>query len=254
MRTTRVERGTPPYAWNVPSEYQCTWFSFYSAEEEGKTAPCYQDRATRSGSYNNAKTWLDNFREPWQVKDTDYNPVSGDIAVFDGQYGHVIRIIDNQDGVCTCSEYRSGDENSFRVFKWTAGTTYTGALLGYLHYPYKTVDPVERNEDVDQIQCSDTSVRIRDAANLEGDIVGHVMNGFYNVLSQKQADGYTWYEIAKGRYCANIGTTFLPANGESELIKQLEEYMKTLKKAISDKDSTINDYRQRMDQIHKLSE
>ena len=80
MRKTPVEYGTPPYAWGVASQYQCTWFAFYSCLEEGKTAPCYQDRATKSGSYNNAKTWLDNFREPWEVKDADYSPVSGDIA------------------------------------------------------------------------------------------------------------------------------------------------------------------------------
>ena len=252
MRKTPVEYGTPPYAWGVASQYQCTWFAFYSCLEEGKTAPCYQDRATKSGSYNNAKTWLDNFREPWEVKDADYSPVSGDIAVFDGQYGHVIRIIDNNSGVCTCSEYRSGDPNSFRVFTWNAGTTYTGPLLGYLHYPYGSIEPVPRNEDIDQVQCTDTSVRIRDAANLEGDITGHVMNGYYNVLSTSEADGYTWYEIAKDRFCANIGTTFLP--GGDDILKDLEEYFKTLKKNIAEKDDTINDYRQRMDQIHKLSE
>lgn len=258
-RTTKVERGTKPYNWSpdCTSIWQCTWFAFYSALEEGKTAPCYWDRPTKTGSYTDAKDWPENFREPWEVhKESGYQPVPGDRAIFDGTHGHVIVIIDNNNGLCTCTEYRSGNEDSFRVFTWEAGTAYTGALIGYLHWPYSDgPELVDRNTSIDQLQCSDDTVRIRDAASLDGNIVGHVITSedkYYNVLSHVKADGYTWYEIGKGMFCANIGTTFLPA--EEDIIRELEEYFKTLKKTINDKDTAIESYKQRMEQIHKLSE
>lgn len=257
MRTTKVEWGTKPYNWSSDcnSIYQCTWFAFYSALEEGKTAPCYWDRPTRTGSYTDAKDWLDNYREPWIViRDLSYQPVAGDRAIFDGKYGHVIVVIDNNGGDCLCSEYRSGDPNSFRVFNWKAGSGLSGcgALLGYLHWPYNTsVDPVERNEYVDQIECTDSTLRLRNKPSLEGEIIGHVKLGYYNVISKKDADGYTWYEIAKDIYCADLTTIYLPA--KDNILKQLEAIYNSMQRSIEDKDEKIRKRDEALKQIHDLS-
>ena len=69
-RTSKVEEGTKPYAWGVPTTYQCTWYGYYRAMEVGFTPPVWWDRATKTGSYPNAKDWLANYREPWEVKGT----------------------------------------------------------------------------------------------------------------------------------------------------------------------------------------
>lgn len=224
-RTSPVAVGTVPYAWGVESVYQCTWYAYYRALEVGFSAPCWWDRATKTGSYTNAKEWLKEYRDPWQVKGTDYKPVAGDILVYDGEYGHVIFCETDS----MTSEYRNGLEDSFRNAK--VGD-YKGDLLGVLHYPYAPVSTVERNENVPQIETTDEQLRIRVAPSLDSEIVGHVQLGYYNVLSQTDADGYTWYEIAKDRWCANITTNYLPSE-ENDFIKQLEKFLNDTKAKIN---------------------
>ena len=225
-RTSPVAVGTVPYAWGVESVYQCTWYAYYRALEVGFSAPCWWDRATKTGSYTNAKDWLENYRDPWEVKGADYHPVAGDIAVYDyAEFGHVIFM----ETETMTSEYRSGREDSFCNAKLG---DFKGKLLGFLHYPYSPVLPVERNTNVNQIQTTDEQLRIRTAPNLEAEIVGHVQLGYYNVLSQTEADGYTWYEIAKDRWCADITTNYLPSE-ENDFIKQLEKFLNDTKAKIN---------------------
>lgn len=262
MRTTKVERGTPGFPFAVASVWHCTWFSYYTALEEGKTPPCYWDRPTKTGSYTDAKFWLENFREPWEVhKEKDYQPTSGDRVIFDGNYGHVINVINNDNGDCLCAEYRNGDENSFKLFHWIAGSRLSGCgnVLGYLHWPYEDVKPVERNNSVDQIKCEDSAVRIRTAPDTtdNNNIIGHISFldgknfGYYNVLSTIEVQGYTWYEIEKGKYCANIGTTFLSA--EDDIVKQIEGFVKNIKESALEKDKIISEYEEKINKIHELS-
>ena len=216
IRTTPVEQGTQPYAWNVPSVYECTWFCFYRCQEAlSCTPPTYWDRETKTGSYTNAKDWLKNFREPWEVKGIDYEPKAGDIAVFDGNYGHV-QFMETD---VMYSEYSNGDPNSFRNGKFEKRSN----LLGFLHYPLNSVQPVERNENVDQIQTTDSSLRIRVKPSLNAEVVGYVQVGYYNVLATKEADGYTWYKLATDRWCANVSTNYLPS--DQDIIKQIEIYI-----------------------------
>ena len=247
MRTSPVEVGTIPYAWGVPSVYQCTWYCYYRALECGLTPPTYWDRATKQGSYPNAKDWLDNFREPWEVKDTNWKPVAGDILVYtDESYGHVIYC----ESDTITSEYRNGDPNSFRNAKIG---DYKGDLIGVLHYPFESVLPVERNENVPQIETTDEQLRIRTAPSLEAEIVGHVQLGYYNVLQTEEADGYTWYEISKDRWCANITTNYLPSDS-SDFVKQIEEWANEIVNAIKSKDKTITDLKADMKQIGEVAD
>lgn len=246
MRTSPVEVGTIPYAWGVPSVYQCTWYCYYRALECGLTAPTYWDRATKQGSYPNAKEWLDNFREPWEVKDINWKPVAGDILVYtDNTYGHVIFC----ESDTITSEYRSGDPNSFRNAKIG---DYKGDLIGVLHYPFESVLPVERNESVPQIETTDEQLRIRVAPSLEAEIVGHVQLGYYNVLQTEDNDGYTWYNIAKDRWCANITTNYLPSDS-SDFVKQIEEWANAMVTTVKQKDKKINDLTSDMKEIESIA-
>lgn len=225
-RTQAVQQGESPFAWGVESVYQCTWFCYYEALWHGMSAPCYFDRATKTGSYTNAKLWLNEYREPWiPITDPSYKPVQGDILVYDGECGHVIFM---ESDVLT-AEYRNGDPNSFRNAKIG---DYKGDLLGVLHYPYIPVSTVERNENVVQIQTTDEQLRIRTAPSLAAEIVGHVQLGYYNVLQQSESDGYTWYEIAKDRWCANITTNYLPAE-QNDFVRQLEKFLNDTKAKIN---------------------
>ena len=76
-------------------------------------------------------------------------------------------------------------------------------------------------------------------ANLDSKIVGHVKIGFYNVLSiveateedkMREPQLKCWYEIAKGKYIANVTTIYHEAMDDP--IKQIERYFDGLKKTI----------------------
>lgn len=234
MRTTPVEVGTVPYDWNSKYTYECTWFAYYRCGEADKSMsyPCWWDRATQTGSYTDAKDWLKNYRDPWEVKDPDYIPVENDIVVFDGPLGHVAFIEKVEGNTAILSQYKNGDINSFSNYAWKIGTDYTGPVLGYLHYPYGTVETVDRNTAVDQIETLDITLRIREKPSLDGTIVGHVQLGYYNVLDRKEADGYTWYKLANNRWCADIETKYLPGEGE-DIIKELERYFDSMKEKVN---------------------
>lgn len=248
IRTTPVAYGTKPYDWSADctSIYQCTWFCFYRAIESGMTAPTYWDRPTRTGSYTDAKKWLDNFREPWQVKDRNYKAVAGDIAVFDGNYGHVMFLETDE----IYSEYRSGNPNSFKNGRFA--DVDKSNLIGYLHYPSSIYTPVERNENVNQIETFDEGLRVRSKPTLSGDVLGHVQLGYYNVLQQKNADGYTWYEISKNAWCANVSTKYLPAK-DTDIIREITEYFDVMKEKIELQGEENNELIEAMKNIDEIS-
>lgn len=245
-RTTPVKQGEQPFAWNVASQWQCTWFCFYEALFHGYPCPQYWDRTTKTGSYTDAKYWLQEYRDPWiPITDPNYKPVAGDILVYDGEHGHVIYC---ETDVMT-TEYRNGDPNSFRVAK--VGD-YNGHLLGVLHYPYETVSPIPRNTSVNQIECTDETLRIRTKPSLSAEIVGHVSKGYYNVLNTKEADGYKWYKIANDRWCADIGIIYYPV--AEDFVKQLEEFLNVTRAKINSLQSENEDMRNDMKQMKNIAE
>lgn len=198
-----------------------------------------------TGSYTNAKEWPKHYRDPWEFKGIDYQPVVGDIVVYDGEYGHVQFMETNT----MYSEYRSGDPNSFRNGNFAKSSN----ILGYLHYPHESVLPVERNENVDQIQTTDAELRIRTKPSLKGEIVGYVQLGYYDVLDTKQNDGYTWYKLDKDRWCANVSTIYLPSE-DTDIIREIETYFNSMKDKINVLSNENTDLKSDMNKINKISE
>lgn len=243
-RTTPLTYGEEPWKWDVESVYQCTWYCFWRFYSVFKAYPTYWDRETQTGSYTNAKDWLKNFRDPVEVKGIDYTPVAGDIAVFDGNYGHV-QFMETD---TMYSEYSNGDPNSFRNGKFEKKSN----LLGFLHYPYTTIEPVKRNPSVNQIQTTDNSLRIRTLPSLSGEIVGHVQIGFYNVLSQKENDGYIWYEIAKDRWCASVTVNYLPSD-KDDIIQQIERYFNDMKQQVNSLKDQNSDMKKSFKEVYEIS-
>lgn len=246
-RTTPVKEGEKPFAWNVQSVYQCTWFCYFESAFHSLPFPCFWDRETQTGSYTDAKYWLDNYRDPWvPITDPDYIPIAGDILVYDGEYGHVIFCETDT----MTAEYRSGDPNSFRVGR--VGD-YKGTLLGVLHCPVRPVPTVERNETIDQIETTDESLRIRTEPSLSAEIVGHVEIGYYNVLDKTEADGYTWYKIADDRWVADITTTFFPRQG-SDFIDQIRKWADSMIAETKAKDERISKMEEGYKEISSIAE
>jgi len=61
--------------------------------------------------------------------------------------------------------------------------------------------PVQRNEKLKQIEVLVDDLRIRDKPN--GDILGYVNKGIYNVLNVLQDNNYIWYEIDENMWIAS---------------------------------------------------
>ena len=247
-RTTPLIIGEEPWKWDVDSVWQCTWYSFWRFYQVHGIYPTYQNRATKSGSYNNANTWLVNYRDPVVPMGKDYVPVAGDIVVYDWyDLGHVAFMETDT----MSSSYGNGIPESFKFHDYRK---FNGEILGFLHSDCYPILPVERNENVNQIETTDEQLRIRTAPSLSAEIVGHVHIGFYNVLQQSEADGYTWYEIAKDRWCADITTKYLPASEEDDFMKKIEEYFNKLKGEINTLSEQNNAYKDKLKKIHELSE
>lgn len=245
IRTEPLNYGEKPWLWGVESEKECTWYAYYRAYQVWGYYPCYNKRATKLSGYNNAKTWLENYREPFMPhyfsEEPDIEIQDGDILVFDGNYGHVVFVERVDDFThAFISQYNLISPKTFSNDEWIRGdilkgTPYnTGKPLGLLRCEKREVFPVLRNEYIDQIYASDSSLRVRLEPNLNGEYYCNIKIGYYNVLSQTEADGYIWYEIEKGKYCANVGTTFYEGKNEDliKLKKELEIKNKSIKKAI----------------------
>ena len=154
-RTTAPAYGTTPYDWNAYTRYQCTWYAYWRVQEGyGITdPPCWQTGSGSSGSgaYNDAKTWLSHYRDPWvahPIADGSV-PTEGDIIVFTGNFGHVVVVEkDNGDGTLCVSDYNLisgyetfGYKTDYEYGNRISGYMNTGACIGYLHYPYGTPSP-----------------------------------------------------------------------------------------------------------------
>lgn len=246
-RTTPLVYGEEPWKWDVDSVWQCTWYSFWRFYQVHGIFPTYQNRATKSGSYNNANTWLENYRDPVVPKGKDYIPVAGDIVVYDwSDLGHVAFMETDT----MSSSYGNGNPDSFKFQDYRK---FNGEIMGFLHSDYYPILPVERNPNVNQTQTMDDQLRIRTAPSLAAEIVGHVQIGYYNVLNQTDADGYTWYEIAKDRWCANITTNYLPAE-QNDFVRQLEKFLNDTKAKITALESQNKEMREDYMKIKNISE
>lgn len=84
--------------------------------------------------------------------------------------------------------------------------------LWYDRIQYKNpspVTPVERNSHVAQIEVALDILNCRDGASIKANKLGFVARGYYNVYNIRIADGYTWYEIENGKWCAQVtGVTY----------------------------------------------
>ena len=53
--------------------------------------------------------------------------------------------------------------------------------------------PVERNDKVNQIEVTATTLRAREKPSLKGNVIGFANRGYYNCTGKEEADGYTWF-------------------------------------------------------------
>ena len=146
------------------------------------------------------------------------------IMVWEGKgslKGHVMTVTtvkSNGDVIATGSDYGG---SKFYTKTYTKSTNYrinsNYIFKGFIYCPYEfayTVGtPVARNTEVDQVNVKISNLRARSEASLKGTVMGYVNPGIYNVRRIAQADGYAWYEIEDGMWCAQVsGVELLPGH------------------------------------------
>ena len=84
--------------------------------------------------------------------------------------------------------------------------------------------PVLRNELVDQIEVLVNNLRVRKTPN--GEILGYINMGIYNVLDIENVDNYIWYKIDEDMWIAsNEGDWTIFYEATDNLIDEVEEEM-----------------------------
>lgn len=69
------------------------------------------------------------------------------------------------------------------------------------------VEPVERNEYLDQLLEKSSKLRVRMNPSLSGTIIGYLKaDVYYNWYEIAEADGYEWYKIANNQWVAKTST------------------------------------------------
>lgn len=87
---------------------------------------------------------------------------------------------------------------------WGMGKDYK--FQGFIGHPHivKLAEPIERNEDVNQLQVVKNKLRIRVEPNLSADILDFAKLGIYNDIETAECDGYVWHKIADKNWIAQV--------------------------------------------------
>ena len=116
--------------------------------------------------------------------------------------------------------------------------------------------PVARNNTKDQIEVTIDNLRIRDNPN--GNILGYVKKGIYNIISKETKDNYTWYQIETNKYIAYSPTwailyekdnTTKALEDLTSQIKMQEEKINSLTKENEDLKQTISNYEEKINNL-----
>jgi len=68
--------------------------------------------------------------------------------------------------------------------------------------PKKLGTPVERNEDVDQVKVFDTTTVLRARNNPNGEVLGFMNSGVYNLLERALNGDYEWFKVEENLWFA----------------------------------------------------
>lgn len=117
--------------------------------------------------------------------------------------------------------------------------------------------PVSRDESKTQVEIKKgtTTVRARAAAN--GNILGYMNQGIYNILEVKNTNGFTWYKVDDGlwfAYSPDWATIHYPKNNDSsvEEIKELQDTISKLEIELGNSKNEIAELKEQLVNAPKL--
>lgn len=127
------------YYWPSVAAKQCTWYCYYRCLEAFGLYPCWRTGSGDKGTdgFADAKNWGLHYRDPFIYIDKQSTPAkAGDIAVFDGNNGHVVFIENIENDMITYSDYNMIAPKTFNctTVDYVTFTNLNGAnsLRGYI--------------------------------------------------------------------------------------------------------------------------
>lgn len=119
--------------------------------------------------------------------------------------------------------------------RWGMNSNYS--VNGFILNPAvkaDIVEPVSRDTNRNQVEVKATKLRVRTKPSLGGGILGYCSLGLFNVISKSVADNYTWFEIDKDKWIAQVDDVLYyesKSDQEDRLIK-LEKENKELREKL----------------------
>ena len=208
------------------------------------------------GGYPNAKNWYEKTTLP---KGTELK--TGSIAVFSGEFGHVLYVeqrIDSTHALISQSQYDA--DKSLRNYKYyeskvvelvvgKATLSGIGKLIGFIYLPINDIR-TSRNTFTDQIEITEEMVNVRIEPN--GDLFQkgcYIPTGIYNALDKRNDGTYDWYKV-EGNHWVREGNwlKFYPGVEEDTLEKENAE----LKEQVAELQTELAVANDMLDEIRRI--
>ena len=138
----------------------------------------------------------------------------GDWVIWKGpcqitQYSHIAMFRKdepNTGGGIFLTQNPNGNPN-YTHQMWISYNNYVGALRPkcYITQDKTLPTPIERDKNKNQFKINcDNTMNIRLDHTTKSESIGFGKTGFYNILQMVSQDGYNWYEVEKGKWCALV--------------------------------------------------
>lgn len=126
--------------------------------------------------------------------------------------------------------------------------------------PKKLGTPVARNEKSDQVRIYDESVQVRARKTPNGDVLGYMNTGIYNLLERKLEGDYEWFRVEKELWFANskdwcevLLKKEEPKVDEDKVkVQELEKEINNLKETIQKQDAEILELKKQVEEQPEL--
>lgn len=185
-------------------------FNAWNRDYNGTYINCSPSGYARSLAENKKNNGILNYFKETAVD----NMIEGTVVVYGkcnfAPVSHVCFFIkDNGNG--TYQALQQNDKN--RQYVTIDNNPYNGIIGAFIpnqileekNKEKKCGKPVKKNEKVDQVKIFDsvTSLRARKAPN--GEVLGYMNSGIYNLLERKEEGDYEWLKVEENVWFANSG-------------------------------------------------
>lgn len=112
--------------------------------------------------------------------------------------------------------------------------------------------PIERDESIDQVRVFDTTTVLRARNNPNGEVLGYMNSGIYNLLERKSDGDYEWFKVEENLWFAysadwcevlpkkEIVVEPIPEPTPVEPLPTIEELCEKLQQELVEKEEIIN--------------